>query len=200
MEPGLLPLIGGVLHLDRATFEAIEADPHGLRDALLVLLIAGTSETLGQCVVLILNRVSRLRFFTSLVLGGLELALEALVWIASVWIVVGLFGVARPSFVTAARVIGIGYAPLVLGFLVFLPYLGPLISRVLRVWVLLAVVLGVSVAFDLRPLAAAIAAALGFLARWGLLWLFGFGVETVNRTLRGGRRVGAPGQLAGQQR
>jgi hypothetical protein len=199
MEPGLLQLIGGVLHLDRATFEAIEADPHGLRDALLVLLIAGTSETLGQCVVLILNRVSRLRFVVSLALGGFELALEALVWIASVWVVVGLFGVARPSFVTAARVIGIGYAPLVLGFLVFLPYLGPLIGRLLRVWVLLAVVLGVSVAFDLRPFGAAIAATLGFLARWGLLWVFGFGMNAVSRTLRGGRRA-APAQLAEQQR
>jgi len=199
MEPGLFQLIGGVLHLDRATFEAIEADPHGLRNALLVLLIAGTSETLGQCVVLILNRVSRLRFFVSLGLGGLELALEALVWIVSVWVVVGLFGVARPSFVTAARVIGLGYAPLVLGFLVFLPYIGPLIGRVLRVWVLLAVVLGISVAFDLRPLGAAVAAALGFLARWGLLWVFGRGAQAVNHVLKGSRNVATPTQLAEQR-
>src|SRR5215471_6126350 len=200
MEPGLLPLIGGVLHLDRATFEAIEADPHGLRDALLVLLIAGTSETLGQCVVLILNRVSRLRFFTSLVLGGLALALEALVWIVAVWVVVGLFGVARPSFVTAARVIGLGYAPLVLGFLIFLPYIGPLLARALRVWVLLAVVLGISVAFDLRPLGAAVAALLAFLVRWALVWAFGHAAEAVNHTLRGSRGAAATGKLAEMQR
>jgi hypothetical protein len=47
--------------------------PRGLRVALTVLLFAGASETLGQAVVLVLNRVSKRRFALALVLGGLEL-------------------------------------------------------------------------------------------------------------------------------
>jgi hypothetical protein len=172
MEPGLAQLIGGAWGLDRATFEAVEQAPHGLRDVLIIMLLAGASETLGQAVVLILNRVSRTRFFVSLLLGGLSLIAEALLWIASLWIVAGLLGVDKPSFLTAVRIIGLAYAPLLFGFFVFLPYLGPIVSRLLRVWVLLAAVLGTSVAFDIAPLPAAIAVAIGFLGRWLLLALF----------------------------
>jgi hypothetical protein len=194
MEPNLGELIGGALRLDRAAFEAIQADPHGLRDALLVLVLAGASETLGQCVVLILNRVSRVRFVVSLFLGGLELAAEALLWIASLWILVGFTRVERPTLAEAARVIGLAYAPLLLGFLVFLPYLGPILGRLLRVWVLLAIVLGTSVAFGLPPIRAAFAASLGFLARWALLALFGLIGTGFNRLFRSG---GASGQRQG---
>ena len=41
----------------------------------------------------------------------------------------------------------LGYAPLLFGFLILLPYLGNIIFVVLRIWVLLAVLVGVSVAF-----------------------------------------------------
>jgi hypothetical protein len=184
METDLGQLIGGAMHLDRAAFEAIQLDPHGLRDALLVLVLAGASETLGQCVVLILNRVSRLRFCLAILLGGLELAVEALLWIFSMWLVVGWLGVDRPSLASAARVIGLAYAPLLLGFFVFLPYLGPLLARVLRVWALLAAVVGTSVAFGISPLAAAFAAGVGFLIRWLLLAAFGQIGRGVNRLIR----------------
>lgn len=121
--------------------------------------------------VLVLNRVSRRRFFVALLLGGLELILEAALWIASMWLIVGALGVPRPSFISAVRVIGLAYAPLVLSVFVFMPYIGLLLARLLRVWVLLAAVVGTSVAFGLHPWAAALAAALGFLGRWLLLRL-----------------------------
>jgi hypothetical protein len=164
-------LIGGALRLDRNTFAAIETAPNGLRASLTVLLLAGASETLGQAVVLILNRVSRLRFLLALFLGGLQLVVEALVWIASIWVAAGLFVPERASFVSATRVIGLAYAPLVLGVLVFLPYIGPMLARLLRLWVLLAAIVGISVVFDLSPLLAAATAAIGFFNRALLLWL-----------------------------
>jgi hypothetical protein len=177
MDPTLTQVLGGALGLNRSAFEAIEVAPNGLRLALLVLLLAGISETLGQSVVLVLNRVSRPRFFLSLGLGGLELALEVLVWMVSVFLLAIVLGVQRPSFGSAARVIALAYAPLVLGFLVFLPYLGPLIGRLLRLWVLLATVVGASVAFDVAPLGAAIAAFVGFLGRWALFRAFALATE-----------------------
>jgi hypothetical protein len=165
-------LISGALALDPAAFRAIDAAEHGLRQALIILLLAGASETIGQSVVLIFNRVSRGRFFLALLLGGVELIVEALLWIGACWILSGLLGVARPSLASAVRVIGLAYAPLVLGVFVFFPYVGPPIGRLLRLWVLLAAIVGISVVFELRPFQAAIIAAVGFLGRWALLRVF----------------------------
>jgi hypothetical protein len=183
VDPSFGEFVGGALRLDRATFDLVEHSPIGLRVALTVLLLAGASETLGQAVVLVLNRVSKRRFALALVLGGLELVFEALVWIATVWLIAGLFGGDRASFLPAVRVLGLAYAPLLFGVLVFLPYIGPMLARLLRVWVLLAVVTGTSVVFGLVPVVAAVAAVTGFLARWLLLRLFGQLARTADRWL-----------------
>jgi len=183
VDPSFGEFVGGALRLDRATFDLVEHSPIGLRVALTVLLLAGASETLGQAVVLVLNRVSKRRFALALVLGGLELVFEALVWIAIVWLLAGLFRGDRASFLPAVRVLGLAYAPLLFGALVFLPYIGPVLARVLRVWVLLAVVTGTSVVFGLVPVVAAVAAVTGFLARWLLLRLFGQLGSTADRWL-----------------
>jgi hypothetical protein len=174
-------LVRGALALDPAAFEAIQHAEHGLRQALLIMLVAGASETLGQSVVLVLNRVSRRRFALAVLLGGLELVVEALLWIASVWVLTGLFQVERPAFNSAVRVMGLAYAPLLLGVFVFFPYLGPAIGRLLRVWVLLAAVVGISVTFDLPPRFAAVIAAVGFLGRWLLLRAVAGIAEAANR-------------------
>jgi hypothetical protein len=184
VEPSFAEFVGGALRLDRATFDLVEHSPVGLRVALTVLLLAGASETLGQAVVLVLNRVSKRRFALAVVLGGLELLFEALVWIATVWLVARVFAGDPASFVAAVRVLGLAYAPLLFGVLVFLPYIGPVLARLLRVWVLLAAVTGTSVVFGLVPVVAAVAAATGFLARWLLLRLFGQLANTANRCLR----------------
>jgi hypothetical protein len=183
VDPSFGEFVGGALRLDRATFDLVEHSPIGLRVALTVLLLAGASETLGQAVVLVLNRVSKRRFALALVLGGLELVFEALVWIATVWLIAGLFEGDRTSFLPAVRVLGLAYAPLLFGVLVFLPYIGPMLARLLRVWVLLAVVTGTSVVFGLVPVVAAVAAVTGFLARWLLLRLFGQLARTADRWL-----------------
>jgi hypothetical protein len=178
---GYWALISGALALNPLAFDAIEHAEHGLRQALVILLLAGASETLGQCVVLVLNRVSRGRFALAVLLGGLELVAEALLWIVSVWLLAGLLGVPRPQFISAVRVIGLAYAPLLLGVFVFFPYLGPLIGRLLRLWVLLAALVGIGVVFDVRPIAAAVIAAVGFLGRWALLRLFAGITASANR-------------------
>jgi hypothetical protein len=168
-------LIGGALALDPSAFEAIAAAEHGLRQAVVIMLLAGASETLGQCVVLILNRVSVARFCLALFLGGAELVLEAVLWIVCVWLLSGLFRDTRPTLASAITVIGLAYAPLILGFFVFFPSLGPAIARLLRLWALLAAVVGISVVFGVRPAGAGLIAGAGFLGRWVLLRLFDSG-------------------------
>jgi hypothetical protein len=181
MEPTLPELISGALRLDRSAFDAIEESSQGLRDAFILLLLAGASVTLGQSVVLFLNRVSRGRFALALALGALELVLEALLWITSVWIVVGLLGVSRPHLVETLDVMGLAYAPFLFGVLVFLPYVGLPILSLLRLWVLLAAIVGTSAAFDIGPELAAVAVAGGFLGRWLLLHVFDRAVKAADR-------------------
>jgi hypothetical protein len=120
MEPTLPELIKAALRLDRSAFDTIEQSSQGLRDAFILLVLAGASMTLGQSVVLFLNRVSPGRFALALVLGGLELVMEALLWITSVWVVVGLLGVSRPHLVETLDVVGLAYAPFLFGVLIFL--------------------------------------------------------------------------------
>jgi len=179
-EPTLLQLIGGALRLDRSAFDAIEQSPHGLRDAFILLMRAGASMTLGQSVVLFLNRVSPGRFAFALVLGGLELLLEALIWITSVWLIVGLLGVSRPHLVETLDVIGLAYAPFLFGVFIFFPYLGLQIAWLLRLWTLLAAIVGTSAAFDIVPELAAVAVAGGFLGRFLLLRLFHHAVKAAD--------------------
>jgi hypothetical protein len=165
-------LVRGALALDPAAFLAINTAPQGLRLAILTLVLAGASETLGQSVVLVLNRVSKARFCAAIMLGGAELVLEALIWIVSVWLVVRLQGEMSLSFDSAVRVVGLAYAPVLLGVFVFFPSLGPIIARLLRLWTLLAAIVGISVVVGVAPLIAALIAAGGFLVHWVLLQVF----------------------------
>jgi hypothetical protein len=181
MEPTLRELIGGALRLDRTAFDAIERSSQGLRDAFILLVLAGASMTLGQSVVLFLNRVSVGRFALALALGGFELVLEAFLWITSVWVVVGLLGVSRPHLVETLDVMGLAYAPFLFGVLVFLPYVGLPIASLLRLWVLLAAIVGTSAAFDVAPELAAVAAGGGFLGRLALLRVFDRAVKAADR-------------------
>jgi hypothetical protein len=184
MEPTLPQLISGALRLDRSAFDAIEQSSQGLRDAFIVLVLAGVSVTLGQSVVLFLNRVSPGRFALALVLGGLELVFEALLWITSVWVVVGLLGVSRPHLVETLDVIGLAYAPFLFGVLVFLPSVGPPILSLLRLWVLLAAIVGTSAAYDIAPELAVVAVAGGFLGRWLVLHVFARAVNAADHWYR----------------
>jgi hypothetical protein len=172
MEPTLAELVSGALRLDRSAFHAIEQSSQGLRDAFIVLSLARASVTLGNSVVLFLNRVSPRRFALTLLLGRLELVLEARLWITSVWLVVRLLGVSRPHLVETLDVIGLAYAPFLFGVLVFLPYVGLPILSLLRLWMVLAAIVGTSAAYAIAPELAAVAVAGGFLGRWLLLHVF----------------------------
>jgi hypothetical protein len=132
-------------------------------------------------VVLVINRVSRGRFFLAVLLGGAELIFEALIWILSVWLLGGVLARPRPPFFSAVRVIGLAYAPLIFGIFIFFPYIGPLIGRLLRLWVLLAAVVGISVVFGVAPWLAALMAAIGFLGRWALQRIFSGAGDAVGR-------------------
>jgi hypothetical protein len=181
LEPTLVQLVGGALMLNRAAFEAIERSPSGTRYALIVVMLAGISESVGQSAILFLNQVSRPRFVLAIASGGIGLAFEALIWTVGMWLVSGMLHVGRPSLVSALHVTGLAFSPLLLGFLVFLPTLGVLVARLLRVWVLLAAVVGATVVFAIPAPAAVLTAVAGLLARPIVLYVAGKSSAAVSR-------------------
>jgi hypothetical protein len=132
-----------ILHPD--AFRAIETHPEGTLIAVIVILLAGLSQGIGQGIVLFLNRVSPIRFVLSLGIAALLFVFSTGFWVFSVWIVSHYVYGADASFIKVFRVLGLAYTPLLWSFLVALPYLGVPIEVLLSIWSLLAFVRGFSV-------------------------------------------------------
>ncbi len=117
-------LIRGAWALYPDGFRAIESHPQGTLMAVLVILLAGLSQGIGQAIVLFLNQVKPIRFVLSLGIAALLFVFSAGFWVFSVWLASHfLYGI-DVSFLKLFRVLGVAYAPLLWSFLVALPYLG----------------------------------------------------------------------------
>lgn len=108
-----------------------------------VATLAGISSLVGQSAVLLANRVSPGRFVLSLLLNGLMWGIDLAVWSVSLWLVAGWVYQIEAPFRIVIRIIFLGSAPFVFGFLVLLPYLGPGIDWLLRIWSLLIILTAV---------------------------------------------------------
>jgi hypothetical protein len=149
-------LIRGAWALNPDVFRAMEGHPNGTIIAVIVVLLAGLSQGIGQGIVLFLNRVKPIRFVLSLGIAALLFVFSTGFWVFSVWIVSHLLYGIDASFLKVFRVLGLAYAPLLLSFLVALPYLGVPIEVLLSIWSLLAFVRGFSVVTNLD--------------RWQVMW------------------------------
>ena len=136
-------VIGGVLTLDPEVFVAVLTTPGGGWVALAVLFVAGISDMLGQSVVLFANRVTPRRFWVSVFMSAMVLAVSVLVWAISIWLVVRFIFALDGRLANIFMLVALSQAPLVLGFLSLMPYLGNFIYRVVRIWSLLTLVVGV---------------------------------------------------------
>lgn len=141
-------LIKGVLRLNPAVFQAaLDSSITGIF-ALVILFFAGLSDTIGHSVVFFANRVPRGRFLLAVIVEALIFVAGVFFWAGSIWLMADFLFDVEQSYGYVVRTVALGYAPLLFGFLILLPYLGNIIFIVLRVWVLLAVLVGVSVAYD----------------------------------------------------
>ncbi len=141
-------LIEGVLRLDPDVFQAVlDSSITGIL-SLIILFLAGLSDTIGHSVILFANRVPRRRFLLAIVMESLVFVAGVFFWAGSIWLMADLIYGAKQEYGYVVRTVGLGYAPLLFGFLILLPYLGNILFIALRVWVLLAVLVGVSVAYD----------------------------------------------------
>jgi len=133
----------GVLKLDPNVFTTVITTGGGGWVALAILFVAGISDMLGQSVVLFANRVSPRRFWVSLFMSGLMLIFSVLVWAISIWLVVNFIFFLNGRLARIFILVALSQAPLVFGLFTLFPYLGNFIYHAVRVWSLLALVVGI---------------------------------------------------------
>jgi len=142
-------LISGVFWLDAETFQTINNLPLSLIASILVVLLAGLSQTFGQSVMLFINRVRPLRFLLSVAIAAVLFVFNYNFWVFSTWLVAEWLFKANLPLIEVIKTLGFSYAPLLLGFLMVIPYFGMPILVVLSIWTLLAIATGLGVISNL---------------------------------------------------
>ena len=142
-------LVSGVLLLHPETFKSIDNLPWGLVTSILIVLLAGLSQTFGQSVMLFINRVRPLRFLLSVVIAAVLFVFNYNFWVLSTWLVAQWLFEVNLSLVTVIKTLGFSYAPLLFGFLMVIPYFGMPILVVLSIWTLMAIATGLGVISNL---------------------------------------------------
>ena len=135
-------LVSGVLLLNSETFKSINTLPSSLIASILVVLLAGLSQTFGQSVMLFINRVRPLRFVLSVAIAAVLFVFSYNFWVLSTWLVARWLFNVDLSVVEIVKTLGFSYAPLLLGFLMVIPYFGMPILIVLSIWTLMAIATG----------------------------------------------------------
>lgn len=164
-------LWGGITHalrLDPGVFAFVEEYPQSAWVVAGIVFLAGASTLLGHSAVLFINRVRKSRFVISLITNGLVFVVSYIVWGLIVWLVGRiLFGI-DPPWGQFVRMVGLSTAPLVFGFLVLIPWMGPFVGKVLNVWSMLILIAIVEHQFKIGFWGAVVCVGLGWLASLAL--------------------------------
>lgn len=160
--------IGYALTLNQDLFAWFEANEQARLLAIGLVVLAGASSLLGQSVILFVNRVRKGRFFLSLFVNGLLLAVEYVVVAIVIRIVGGLVIGAPIATGTLFRMVALSTAPLVFGFFVLMPYMGPVIGRILSVWSALILIGVVRYHYQSTPWEALVVVGIAWLAMLAL--------------------------------
>ncbi|MCL4857819.1 MAG: YIP1 family protein [Caldilineaceae bacterium] len=167
------------LRLQPDVVQIAETHPNATWIAFGVVMVAGVSVLLGQSVILFLNQVRPGRFIMSLVSNGVLLVVGWVVWSATVWGTGQWLFTEQPDFAVVLRLTGLSYAPLVYGFLILMPYLGPFVQRLLYAWSLIIALRAVAFAFQVGFWPALLCVGLGWLLLMLLTATIGRPIVTV---------------------
>lgn len=179
----LWDLIRAAIALDPAAYELLQRLPQGTQAALLIVLLAGLSQTLGQGIVLFVNQVKPLRFVLSVLLSAVLFAFSYFFWSLSTWLVCDWLLPERVPFYAIYRTLALAFAPQLFGFLIALPYAGVTIGIVISIWTLLSSIRGLGVALGLAIWPAFWCAALGWVVFQILQRTIGRPVTAIGRWL-----------------
>jgi predicted Abi (CAAX) family protease len=173
----------GVLALQPGAFVRQLSARSSVLVAVAIVLLAGFSEAVGQSVVLFANRVKPTRFVFSLAIQALLFAFGYAFMVVSTW-AIGLLPLATHVSVTAiALAFALSYAPLLFAFFGALPYLGVPIAWVLRIWHLLAMLVGFTAVSGVSIGWAALYVGLGWLVLVTAAHSFGKPIATLGARL-----------------
>jgi hypothetical protein len=159
----LFRAINLALTLDPRLFEAVLDNPSANSIVLGIVFLAGASTLLGHSVVLFVNRVRRGRFFLSLSLNGVMYIISYLVWGAVIALIGTILFNDPPAPGAIIRMVGLSTAPLIFGFFILIPWMGPFVGRVLNIWGFLILVNVIEFGFQVSLLYALICVGLGWL-------------------------------------
>ena len=128
-----------------------------------IVFLAGASTLLGESAILFINRVRRGRFVLSLVTNGIVFMISYAVWGFTISIVGRVLFQVNPPWGQVARMVGLSTAPLVFGFLVLIPWMGPFVGKVLNIWSVLILIGIVQYEFKIEFWGAVTCVVLGWL-------------------------------------
>ena len=140
----------GAMKGDARTFQEIEADPNALSQAVMVIVIAGVAALIGN-------------IFRAGVMWGVATLILSLVGYAFWTVMVVLIGTkllpeptTKADFAEGFRVIGFTASPGVFNILAIIPFLGPVISILISIWMLIIGVIAVREVLDYSNIGRAI--------------------------------------------
>lgn len=161
--PSLGKAILQAMALDERIYVAAQESKQGLWIAVIVVVLAGLSQALGQSLVLFINQVRPRRFILAMIASMIGYVGGFALWLLSVWVVgVYAFG-ADVSWMAVASAVGLAYAPQILAFFELTPFLGSPFAVLLSLWTLLAIVIAVRAGFGLETWQAVAASGIGWL-------------------------------------
>lgn len=152
------------LALDPEVFKFVESYPQASWVVLGIVFLAGVSTLLGHSAVLFINRVRKSRFMISLIVNGFVYIISYAVWGAVVWLAGYLLFNTNPPLTQFLRIMGLSTAPLVFGFFVLIPWMGPFVGKILNVWTFLILLAIVEFQFQVGFSGALVIVGLGWLA------------------------------------
>jgi hypothetical protein len=155
--------IVGALTFNSQVYEIVNQYPQSAWVLVGIVVLAGASTLVGQSVVLFLNRVRRSRFIISLITNGVLFLISYIVWGAIIALTGSVLFEEAPDVWTVVRLVALSTAPLVFGFLILIPWMGPFIGKVLNIWSFLILINIVQVEFHSGFWAAAICVGIGWL-------------------------------------
>ena len=167
----LVYLWGALTHalaLDPGVFEFVEAYPQSGWVVMGIAFLAGVSTLLGHSAVLFINRVRKSRFIISLIVNGVVYIISYAVWGFVVWLAGYLLFAVNPPPGQFIRIMGLSTAPLVFGFFILIPWMGPFIGKLLNVWSFLILLAIVEFQFQIGFWGALLVVGLGWLASLAL--------------------------------
>ncbi len=160
----LFAVIWHALTLNPLLYDFVAKQPLAGYLVLGVVFLGGASVLLGQSAVLFINRVRRGRFFFSLGLNGIMYVISYFVWGLTITLIGRLLFEFEPEYGAIVRMVGLSTAPLIFGFFILIPWMGPFIGRVINVWGFLILVSVVQYGFQVGLISALVCVGLGWLA------------------------------------